>query len=41
MALGSPTPVLIAVIGLKVFLDLRAHIRQHGGKKAGSGTRPN
>jgi len=38
MLLGSPVPVLIAVIALKVFFDLRAHIRQHGGKKAASGT---
>ena len=35
MLLGSPVPVLIAVIALKVFFDLRAHIREHGGKKAG------
>ncbi|RPH98804.1 MAG: hypothetical protein EHM68_03100 [Lysobacterales bacterium] len=41
LLLGSPVPVLIAVIGLKVFLDLRAHIRQHGGKKAENGTQSN
>jgi hypothetical protein len=41
MLLGSPVPVLIAVIGLKIWFDLRAHIRQHGGKKAASGTRSN
>jgi hypothetical protein len=39
MLLGSPVPVLIAVICLKIGFDLRAHIRQHGGKKAASGTR--
>lgn len=31
MLLGSPVPVLIAVIGLKIWFDLRAHIKQHGG----------
>jgi hypothetical protein len=41
MLLGSPVPVLIAVIGLKIWFDLRAHIRQHGGKKAASGTNRN
>jgi hypothetical protein len=41
MLLGSPVPVLIAVIGLKIWFDLRAHIRQHGGKKAANGTRSN
>jgi hypothetical protein len=39
MLLGSPAPVLIAVIGLKIWFDLRAHIKQHGGRKAASGTR--
>jgi hypothetical protein len=29
------------VIALKVIFDLRAHIRQHGGKKAENGTRSN
>lgn len=38
MLLGSPVPVLIAVIGLKIWFDLRAHIKQHGGKKAAGGT---
>ena len=32
---------LIAVIGLKIWFDLRAHIRQHGGKTAESGTQSN
>jgi hypothetical protein len=30
LLLGEPAPVLLAVIGLKVFFDLRAHTRQHG-----------
>jgi len=33
LILGGPTLVLIGVIALKIFFDLRAHIRQHGGKK--------
>jgi hypothetical protein len=41
MLLRSPVPVLIAVIGLKIRFDLRAHIKQHGGKKTASGTKSN
>lgn len=29
MALGSPVPVLLAMIALKIFLDLRTHLKQH------------
>jgi hypothetical protein len=34
LLLGEPAPVLLAVIGLKVFFDLRAHARQHGAAAA-------
>jgi len=34
LLLGGPTLVLIAVIALKIVFDLRAHIKQHGGKKS-------
>jgi hypothetical protein len=29
LALGEPTPVLLLVIGLKILLDVRAHLREH------------
>jgi len=31
MILGSPTPVLILVIGFKIFFDVKAHLKQHAG----------
>lgn len=31
MILGSPTPVLILVIGIKIFFDVKAHLKQHAG----------
>jgi hypothetical protein len=31
MALGSPTIVLLIVIGLKIYFDLKAHLKQHRG----------
>jgi hypothetical protein len=38
LLLGGPTLVLIGVIALKIFFDLRAHIRQHGGKNKKPGS---
>lgn len=29
MALGSPVPVLVISIGLKIFFDVKAHLKQH------------
>ena len=29
MVLGNPAPVLILVIGLKIYFDVRAHLKQH------------
>ena len=34
LVLGQAEPVLIAVIGLKIFFDVRAHIKEHV-KKSG------
>jgi len=31
MALGNPAPVLILVIGLKIYFDVKAHLKQHPG----------
>ena len=31
MALGNPAPVLILVIGFKIYFDVRAHLKQHAG----------
>ena len=31
MVLGNPAPVLILVIGLKIYFDVRAHLKQHSG----------
>lgn len=31
MALGNPAPILILVIGLKIFFDVKAHLKQHAG----------
>ena len=33
MVLGSPAPVLLAMIALKVFFDVKAHLKQHSGRK--------
>jgi hypothetical protein len=33
MALGNPVPVLLIVIALKIFLDVKAHLKQHSGDK--------
>ena len=29
LVLGEPTPVLLLVIGVKILLDVRAHLREH------------
>jgi len=31
LILGNPAPVLILVIGLKIYFDVKAHLKQHGG----------
>jgi len=31
MILGDPTPILILVIGLKIYFDIKAHLKQHAG----------
>ena len=31
MVLGDPTPILILVIGLKIYFDIKAHLKQHAG----------
>ena len=31
MVLGNPAPVLILVIGFKVYFDVKAHLKQHSG----------
>ena len=33
MALGSPMPVLLIMIALKIFFDVKAHLKQHSGGK--------
>ena len=33
LLLGSPTPVLLLVIGAKIWFDLRAHLRQRRPKE--------
>jgi len=33
MVLGSPVPVLLTMIALKVFFDVKAHLKQHAGLK--------
>jgi len=33
MVLGSPVPVLLIMIALKIFFDVKAHLRQHSGGK--------
>jgi chromate transport protein ChrA len=35
MALGQAEPVLVAVIGLKIYFDVRAHIREHDHRRKG------
>ena len=34
MALGSPVPVLVIAIGLKIFFDVKAHLKQHAGPQS-------
>ncbi len=29
--LGNPAPVLMLVIGLKIYFDVKAHLKQHAG----------
>ena len=29
MVLGNPAPVLLLVIGLKIYFDVKAHLKQH------------
>ena len=31
MILGDPAPILILVIGLKIYFDIKAHLKQHAG----------
>jgi len=31
LALGNPAPVLILVIGFKIYFDVKAHLKQHAG----------
>ena len=31
LVLGSPAPVLILVMGLKIYFDVKAHLKQHAG----------
>jgi hypothetical protein len=39
MILGQTEPVLIAVIGLKIYFDVKAHIKEHaGGQGGGNGS---
>lgn len=33
MMLGSPVPVLLIMIALKIFFDIKAHLKQHSGGK--------
>jgi len=33
MVLGSPVPVLLIMIALKIFFDVKAHLQQHSGDK--------
>jgi hypothetical protein len=33
MVLGSPIPVLLIMIALKIFFDVKAHLQQHSGDK--------
>jgi len=33
MVLGSPVPVLLIMIALKIFFDIKAHLKQHSGAK--------
>ena len=33
MVLGQAEPVLIAVIGLKIYFDVKAHIKEHSGRR--------
>ena len=33
MVLGSPVPVLLIMIALKIFFDIKAHLKQHSGHK--------
>lgn len=33
MVLGSPVPVLLIMIALKIFFDVKAHLKQHSGGK--------
>jgi hypothetical protein len=32
LVLGSPTPVLLLVIGAKIWFDLRAHLKERAKK---------
>jgi len=33
MVLGNPAPVLLLVIGLKIYFDVKAHLKQHTGNQ--------
>ncbi len=37
MALGSPVPVLVIAIALKIFFDVKAHLKQHAGPQNETG----
>ena len=34
MVLGEPTIVILAVIGIKIFIDIRAHLKQRSAGDA-------
>ena len=34
MVLGNPAPVLLIVIGLKIYFDVKAHLKQHAGNQS-------
>ena len=35
LVLGNPAPVLLLVIGLKIYFDVKAHLKQHAGNPTG------
>jgi hypothetical protein len=35
LILGNPAPVLLLVIGLKIYFDVKAHLKQHAGSPTG------
>jgi len=37
MVLGSAVPVFLIMIALKIFFDIKAHLKQHSGGKHNKG----